>query len=101
MTFPLTITGNPNAFAGASDLTDETHDTILTVLEIETAVTVGRDFLKAALRAISRVGALARREGWDATAVMHLEAVAAQIYADIFREATLDLNSRRRMARRG
>jgi hypothetical protein len=99
MDHPITITGNPVAFADASDLTDETHDTILTILELEMANTFGPDFLKTGIRALAKVGELAIASGWDWQAALALEKVAGQIYADIFRDATRDLNARRRISR--
>jgi hypothetical protein len=97
----LTVTKNSVHFRGADDLTDETHATILAIFELEMANTFGADFLKTGLRAMHKVADLARTAGWSATEVMYLEAVAADMYADIMREAAQDIAIDRREARRG
>lgn len=92
----ITITSDPATFRTASDLTDETHDAILTILELEMANTFGPDFLKTGIRAMTKVYELAEASGWGWIAASRLEHVAGQMYADIFNDARQDLASRKR-----
>ncbi len=91
----LVVTGNPATFRTEDDLTPETFAAICATFE---QAAVWSDYKRrrpwrAAAVAISQVGGLATRAGWDDDAVLRLEAAAGVIYARFISEAVQELHS--------
>jgi hypothetical protein len=95
----MQIMGNGRTFRDAEDLTDETHDEILTLFEQEltrpdivrhdprTGERFPVDAFAAALRCVIRVRREALAQGWTPECAESLATVAGHVYAGVISEA--------------